>query len=165
MSTGKLQASKCEVFLIHKGSGQAGRGRGMFTPALGPNLLLMAFPWFPFHTGLSSWRNSPSCQHPDCPAQPRAKSTSSEPANSEPDHGIAAGCYGNWSWRDLIPSTSIHQHRCLNPGDRWVVFCNASAYQGSNKELPVIYRITCLIFRDKATNLALIHTWGNCHKH
>ena len=167
MSTGKLQTSKCEVFLVSKGSEQAGRGGRTFITALGPailNLLQMAFSQSSFHTGLSSRRNSPSCQHPDCLAQPRAKSTCTEPANSEPYHGITARCYGNWSWWDLIPSTSIHQHRCLHPGDRWVVFCNDSAYQDSDKELLVIVRITCLVFRDKSTKLAVIRTWGNCHK-
>jgi len=123
MSTGKLQTSKCEVFLVSTWSEQAGRGRRTFVTALGRailNLLQMALSRSSFRTGLGSWRNPPSCQHPDCLAQPRAKSTCTEPANSEPYHGIAAGCYGNRSWRDLIPSTSVHQHRCLHPGDRWV---------------------------------------------
>lgn len=168
MTTGKPQTSKCEVFLVSRWSEQAGRGRRTFIIALGLatlNLLQIAFSQSSFLTGLGSWGNSPSRQHPDCPAQPRAKPTCTEPANSEPYHGITAGCNGNWSWWDLIPRTSIHQHRCLHPGDRWVVFCNDSAYQDSDKELPGIVRITCLTFRDKSTKLAVIRTQGNCHKH
>lgn len=45
------------------------------------------------------------------------------------------------------------------------MFCNDSAYQDSDKELPVAVRITCLIFRDKSTKLAVTCTWRNHHIH
>lgn len=124
--------------------------------SFGTCLLKVAYSGFSFPTGLSSWRNSPSCQHPDCPAQPRAKPTHAEPADPEPDHGLPAGGDGNRGWRDPVPGPRLHQHRSLHPGDRWVV--PAVADPAPQQQLPLIVT-NPPGFQSLSTKLTAIETW------
>lgn len=121
------------------------RKKGVYHSS-GTRLLQVARSGFSFPTGISSWRNSASCEHPDCPAQPRAKPTHAEPADPEPDHGIPAGGDGNRGGRDPVPGARLHQHRNLHPGDRWVVPA-VTLLQHPQQELPLSGTIACSIFK------------------